>query len=333
MEFARRLAHPAFTLVEMLTVIAIIGLLAALLLPAAAAAREKARRSACANNLRQIGMGLMMYAQDYGGYVPTSLTGAFADRRSANVLLAWPAYVYEADWAGSQALSVLLRPEGVRCPVGPLSKLITSAYVKTPGAFGCPSAHLWTAGSVAKWWAAPESTPIGGGLQTDVCCSAYVYRCLAYGAPKQFGGKFGMPYALMMDAAQSAAGAETLIRTHGYEWTNILFSDGHVTGRRNAPDVTVSISGGLCYAVDSQLTYDAPPSIEAIWPHAEGFDWNPKYSNFDVYGGDAETRPGYVPPTWTPPAGWQFPGRNPAYFAQDWILPRGAAISGNDWLF
>jgi len=61
----------AFTLTELLVVIAIVAVLAALLLPALAAAREKARRAACVNNLNQMGKGIEIYCGDYAGYFPS----------------------------------------------------------------------------------------------------------------------------------------------------------------------------------------------------------------------------------------------------------------------
>lgn len=60
----------AFTLIELLTVIGIIAILAALLFPVFATARGKAREITCISNLRQIGLAIRMYAQDYDEFYP-----------------------------------------------------------------------------------------------------------------------------------------------------------------------------------------------------------------------------------------------------------------------
>ena len=102
----------AFTLIELLVVIAIIAILAAILFPVFARARENARRSSCQSNLKQIGLGIMQYVQDYDERYPSA--------RINNVSL--------VDSTGTT-----ITPTGVPWHI------VVQPYVKSTQLFKCPS--------------------------------------------------------------------------------------------------------------------------------------------------------------------------------------------------
>jgi len=104
-----------FTLIELLVVIAIIAILAAILFPVFARAREKARQTSCLSNMKQISLGIVMYAQDYDETMVRNATAV---------------YDFEA-------------PDGTPIHIVPQSAMLwmylTYPYVKNVDIYNCPS--------------------------------------------------------------------------------------------------------------------------------------------------------------------------------------------------
>ena len=103
-------AKKGFTLVELLVVIAVIGILAAILLPALARARESARRASCQNNMKQFGLVFSMYAHEADGYFPplSPYGSVRADTRSSPLWSAPAASAIYPEYLGDLAIA--------RCP-------------------------------------------------------------------------------------------------------------------------------------------------------------------------------------------------------------------------
>lgn len=116
----------SFTLIELLVVIAIIAILVAMLLPAVGRARESARKTACLNNLRQMGAAFSMYANDHGDHLPLILGGA----PPPNDL--W--YHALASYIASKDIAANWPPGGVyRCPS---SQALTPHYAMSKAVTG-----------------------------------------------------------------------------------------------------------------------------------------------------------------------------------------------------
>jgi prepilin-type N-terminal cleavage/methylation domain-containing protein/prepilin-type processing-associated H-X9-DG protein len=192
-----RTRQTGFTLIELLVVIAIIAILAAILFPAFAKARESARRSSCSSNLKQLGLGIMQYAQEYDEKYPMRW----------NNLAGW-----------NQVVQPYIKSTGVfQCPSNPNAQLAHTLAVA-----GHPQVNRSYEGNERifgeEWATGPLSVAAIDTPTTKIMASEY----LEY---------YGYMYPDWSNPANQKNIADTGFAGH-LGTMNCLFSDGHVKAMR-----------------------------------------------------------------------------------------------------
>jgi prepilin-type N-terminal cleavage/methylation domain-containing protein/prepilin-type processing-associated H-X9-DG protein len=205
-DLKKSVCKKGFTLIELLVVIAIIAILASILFPVFARARENARRSSCQSNLKQIGLGIMQYTQDYDETLPrpyqTGLAGAFCDA------IVW---------------GDMVQP-----------------YLKSLQVFHCPSANNTNAPKVPI--VSFPSLHMSYGVNAEDTASALGIggsfgdsgKIADFSSPAEtfFVGEItdatNVEYGYMVRPLSSADGQHRLPGTHHFDGGNWLYADGHV---------------------------------------------------------------------------------------------------------
>ncbi len=200
-----------FTLIELLVVIAIIALLAAILFPVFARARENARRASCMSNLKQVGLGVMQYVQDYDEKYPFTTDNPENSR-----------IVYDFATAAPPNFS-------------PLATIFP--YTKSWQILRCPSSSP-----------NPDAMPVGNNA-TNYLISGVIFRTdygLSMAAVSQPVSRVMISELQMISSYAAVRPFESSAGTYIYwlpsasysnqhmEGGNLLFSDGHVKWRKQS---------------------------------------------------------------------------------------------------
>ncbi|GAB4454732.1 MAG: hypothetical protein OHK0029_09740 [Armatimonadaceae bacterium] len=231
----------AFTLIELLVVIAIIAILAAILFPVFAQAREKARQASCLSNVKQMGLAMMMYVQDYDEVFPFAQTSTSAAAPYPNNDGTWRGVIQPYVRNGQGRGSILSCPSDVNIPGGAQGG--TSSYAVNGVLFGANEARdgLLT-GFTPSLPLAAMNTP------ADILAMADTCHWVDGGTPTDFlrvgdrqrGGNAGPNVDLAADSLAAAQQLQIMFKTPSCDFTDYTGRPWEGTSDNCAPGVTAN---------------------------------------------------------------------------------------------
>lgn len=204
----------AFTLVELLVVVAIIAVLAALLMPALKSARDQTKTAQCANNLRQLGAGFSSFLGDHNGLYPYACPITTNPNNTTN----W------AGWNGSRTWTYVLSPY-LAGQISGSTTLLTGFYSETYRSLFHCLANPWPWPKSPTGWAISTMVPTSYAMNT----ASFALDITSTGCTGG-GGNIGDPYCWyrrtrVSDIARPSAVAllgemalsnGTVVREYGY---------------------------------------------------------------------------------------------------------------------
>ena len=232
-----RTSNRGFTLIELLVVIAIIAILAAILFPAFARARENARRASCQSNLKQIGLALTQYTQDYDERMPRKAWlggyGEPATETTQNMFFSWV-----QPYMKSEQAFVCPSDTGIQGATTPKYKdanktsYVFNGYNATNGTPGSPTGVPGLAGKSLAEIDNPSGTLMVSEY-TDVVGESWHQR------------QPGLNTAGLTNASRDAG-------------NNMCFADGHVKFVKTYFNPSDSSSCSTLFAAPYPLCYNPP---------------------------------------------------------------------------